>query len=135
MNQNPTIQVIGGRRAGSADSRCGFSLVEVAVALTLVGVIVLGVLATVSTAAASGRSSGARLDSQMLLNQVIEEIQGSPYDTLLGFHGTFVVEGDHRADISAVLADVNLVQIQVDVASQVDPSIASRGVLLVADTE
>lgn len=130
----------GGDTAGGVDSVAaversgGWSLIEVAVGLTLVAVILLGVTATLSTAAVGHRSTRSRIESQLLLNRVLEEIQASPYDTLLSFNGTFLVEGDHRVDISVVQTDVHLVQIQADVTSQEDPTIATRGVLLIADT-
>jgi Tfp pilus assembly protein PilV len=117
------------------DRSAGWSLIEVAVGLTLIAVILLGVTATLSIAAVGHRSTSSRVESQMLLNRVLEEIQASPYDTLLSFNGTFLVEGDHQANLSVAQADVHLVQIQVDVISKEDPTIVTRGVLLIADTE
>ncbi len=121
------------RIARRADS--GWSLVEVTVGLTLISIIVLGVTASLSTAAVGAETTNDELESALLLDRVLQEVQASPYDTLLTFNGTFLVEGDHRADIRVALVATNLIQIQVDVVSQVDPNVATRGVLLVADTE
>ena len=126
---------VAGAEGAVDERRAGWSLIEAAVGLMLVAVILLGVTATLTTAAIGHRATTSRVESQMLLNQVLEEIQASPYDTLLSFHGTYVVEGNYRADISAALADVHLVAIQVGVTSPADPTVSMRGVLMVADRE
>ena len=113
----------------------GWTLLEIAVGLTLIAIILLGVTATLSTAAVGTRNSNERVASQMLLARVLDEAQASPWDSLQSFNGMFVVEGDHRADITVAPVDINLMQIQVDVSSLTNPAVASTGVVLVAATD
>jgi Tfp pilus assembly protein PilV len=111
--------------------RCaGFSMLDVAVSLILVSALVLGAVATLSGAFMSERLANGRLASQLLLNRVMEESRSVPYSTLLSLNGQFVLEGEHRADISVDLVDLNLTRVQVDVTSSSYPEVESRGVLL-----
>ncbi len=126
---------VGGPEQHPNLRRGGFSLIEVAAGLALLAVILLGVMAAISTAFTGTRESTDRMENQLLLNRVIEEIQASPYESLLSFNGTFVTEGDHRADIQVALTEPNLIQVQVNVASQGNPGVSSQGVFLLADRE
>ena len=118
-----------------SSSRDGFSLIEVTLALTILLIMLLGILASLSNASIAERETAEVLESQLLVTQVLEEIQSARYETLLSFNGTFVVNGNHRADITAGLAGPDLTRIEVDVSSPVFPNIASSAVLLIADTE
>lgn len=103
--------------------------------LALVGAILLGVMASISTAFMGQRDSTARTESHFLLGRVLEEIQASPYDTLLSFNGTSVTEGDHRAAIRVAPVGPDLLEVQVDVVSTSSPDVTSSGVLLVAQRD
>jgi Tfp pilus assembly protein PilV len=113
----------------------GMHLLEIAVSMTLVLVILLGVMASISSASFAERSASEGLASQMLMNQVIEEVQASPFDSLLSFNGQFVTSGVHRADITTGSVNADLVQIQVVVTSTTFPDVTSQAVILISDTD
>ena len=112
----------------------GFCLIEVTLALTILGIILLGVMATITNASVAERETSEALQGQALLGQVVEEIQSTPFESLLSLNGHFVTSGEHRADITVGLAGPELVRIQVDVTSAAFPGVPCRAVLLLADT-
>lgn len=116
-------------------SESGFNLLEATVALAILAIAVLGVLASISSASIAERETAERLENQAALGQVLEEIQSAPFETLLSLNGTFVVKGNHRADIRAALDRVGLVRIQVDARSLVNPAISSSAAILLAATD
>lgn len=129
-------RVSGSVRARSrGEGEAGFNLLEATVALAILAIAILGVLASISTASIAERETAERLENQAVLGQVLEEIQSAPFDTLLSLNGTFVVKGNHRADIRAALDRVGLVRIQVDARSLANPAIASSAAILVAATD
>jgi hypothetical protein len=118
---------LGPARSPDGGPEEGMHLLEIAVSMTLVLVILLGVMASISSASFAA--------SQMLMNQVIEEVQASPFDSLLSFNGQFVTSGVHRADITTGSVNADLVQIQVVVTSTTFPDVTSQAVILISDTD
>jgi Tfp pilus assembly protein PilV len=126
---------LGPARSPDGGPEEGMHLLEIAVSMTLVLVILLGVMASISSASFAERSASEGLASQMLMNQVIEEVQASPFDSLLSFNGQFVTSGAHRADITTGSVNADLVQIQVVVTSTTFPDVTSQAVILISDTD
>src|SRR2546425_7455837 len=112
----------------------GFNLLEVTLFLTIILTILLGVMASISNASLAERNSSENLQSQLLLDQVLNEIQANIFDNLITFNGQYVTSGNHRADIRVTLITSDLAQIQVDVTSPVFTDISNRAVLLLSNT-
>jgi prepilin-type N-terminal cleavage/methylation domain-containing protein len=123
------------RRGPEGSSQDGFTLLEVFMAMTIVAIILLGVMGSISTASFAERNAGESLQSQMLLNQVIEELQDNPFSNLLSFNGQFVTSGDHRADILVGLLSPDLARIQVSVTSTLYPEVSTRALVFISNTE
>ena len=113
----------------------GFSLPEVAVALSLFSIVVLGVLGGIVSAAEAQRDTRAELQSLRLLDRMMEELQAVAFDGLIGLDSTFVTQNNHRADLTVVQLEPGLIQVQVDVTSSQFPSVSHVGVLLIADPD
>lgn len=110
----------------------GASLIEVAISLVLILAMLLGVMASLSTASVAQMSSTEGTQSQFLLSQVLEEVKNNSFDNLLSFNGQQVTSGTNRATISVGLVTVDLVRVQVAVASTAFPEVANRAVLFLA---
>ena len=119
----------------SSDRRGGFSLTEVAVAFLLVSTVILGVLGGLANAAIAQRDTRAELQSVQLCDRVVEELQSVAFDGLIDFDGTYVDQGDHRANLTVVQLEPGLIQVQVDVTSTQFPSVSNLGVVLIADPD
>lgn len=112
----------------------GSSLIEVAISLVLILAILLGVMASLSTASVAQMSSTEGTSSQLLLSQAIEEVKNNDYDDLLSFNGQTVVSGTNTATILVDLVSTDLIRIQVTVASTAFTDVSSRAVILIANT-
>ena len=122
-------------RKRPAERRDGCSLPEVAVALSLFSIVVLGVLGGIVSAAEAQRDTRAELQSIRLLDRMMEELQAVAFDGLIGLDSTFVTQNSHRADLTVVQLEPGLIQVQVDVTSSQFPSVSHVGVLLIADPD
>ncbi len=118
-----------------SERQSGFSLLEVAVALSLFSVVILGVLGGIVSGSEVQRDTRAELQSIGLLDRLMEELQTVAFDGLIGFDGTFVTQNSHRADLTVVQLEPGLIQVQVDVTSSQFPSVSNLGVLLIADPD
>ena len=103
--------------------------------MTVLVIVVLGVLGSISNASVAQRTTQVEVESRQLLDRVLEEIESVDFDGLLGFDGTFIVSGAHRADLTVVLLQPNLMQVQVDVTSAQFPEVRNVGVTLIADPD
>ena len=118
----------------SSHRETGSSLIEVAISLVLILAILLGVMASLSTASVAQMSSTEGTSSQLLLSQAIEEVKNNDYDDLLSFNGQTVVSGTNTATILVDLVSTDLIRIQVTVASTAFTDVSSRAVILIANT-
>ncbi len=118
----------------SSNRETGSSLIEVAISLVLILAILLGVMASLSTASVAQMSSTEGTSSQLLLSQAIEEVKNNDYDDLLSFNGQTVVSGTNTATILVDLVSTDLIRIQVTVASTAFTDVSSRAVILIANT-
>ena len=118
--------------SSSARGQEGASLIEVAISLVLILAMLLGVMASLSTASVAQMSSTESTQSQFLLSQVLEEVKNNSFDNLLSFNGQQVTSGTNRATISVGLVTADLVRVQVAVASTAFPEVANRAVLFLA---
>ena len=117
--------------------REGFTLIEVSLALSLIAMILVGVMAALSSAFLAQRNNSEIVETQFLTQQVIEEAQDSAFDDLLSFNGTSVTSTDglYRAQITASSAGLHLVRIEVVSSSIARPTIWSRAVTLISDPD
>lgn len=117
------------------DPRAGLSLIEVSVSISVLTIVCLGVLASISTSARAFRESDEFHESQLLVQEVLEEIQTAPFDTLLSFDGQFVNsdDGEYRADISVDYVTLNLVRVHVSCTRIGTAALESEAVRLIAD--
>ncbi len=115
----------------------GLTLVEIALTIALLGMIMIGVMASLSTGFLAQRSNSDLLETQLLAREVLEEVQSTPYDSLLSFNGTSVTSGNGKcqASISAATAGTGLVRIAVASTCVANPSISSNLVTQIADLE
>ena len=111
----------------------GSSLLEVAISLTLILAILIGVMASLTTASLAQMNATEATQSQLLLSQALEEVKANDYDDLLSFNGQSVASGTNTALIQADLVATNLTRVQITVTSSAYPEVITRSVLLVAD--
>ncbi len=124
------------RRAREASGRTeGLSMVEIAITISLLGLILVGILGSLSTGFLAQRSNGDLTECQMFTQQVIEEIRSTPFADLLSFNGTYVDDaaGTHRARIAASVYGMNLVKIEVVTSSLSQPQNSCGAVTLMAN--
>ncbi|MEC9348174.1 MAG: hypothetical protein VX272_07260 [Planctomycetota bacterium] len=117
-------------RAGETRER-GFSLLEVALSTVILGAVLIGTLGSLSTAAIGQRHDGARVESQLLLSRVMEELRVTAFNSLVSYDGTWIEEGRHRADINVSPRGPGLLKLSVRVRQLENEEIETRGVLLV----
>jgi type II secretory pathway pseudopilin PulG len=117
-------------RAGETRER-GFSLLEVALSTVILGAVLIGTLGSLSTAAIGQRNDGARVESQLLLSRVMEELRATAFNSLVSYDGTWIEEGRHRADINVSPRGPGLLKLSVRVRQLENEEIETRGVLLV----
>ncbi|MBI4605123.1 MAG: hypothetical protein HY721_24430 [Planctomycetes bacterium] len=113
----------------------GFNLIEVTLTMAIVLTILLGVMASISTASMAEMSASENVASQLLMSQVLEEVKSNEFEDLLSFNGQYVTSGTNRADISVVSLSTDLVRIQVSVTSTAFPDVVNSAVLLQAALE
>jgi len=109
----------------------GFSLLEVALSTVILGAVLIGTLGSLSTAAIGQRHDGARVESQLLLSRVMEELRATAFNSLVSYDGTWIEEGRHRADINISPRGPGLLKLSVRVRQLENEEIETRGVLLV----
>ena len=124
----------GIRQEAGRRNETGFSLVDVVFGMAIIGAILLGALATITTAFDGSRDSGDRIRGQLLQSRVLEELQAVPFDALPGTSGTYVEDDGLRADITVVPMESNLLHVEVSVSDQVTGTALSSGVLWIAST-
>ncbi len=136
MKTNETWEP-SGRTGGLRERDRGLSMIEVAISLSLLGLILVGVLGSLSTGFMAQRNNSDILECQLLTQRVIEEVQGSEFDSLPSFNGKYVEDTahKHRARIYASMIGMNLVQLEVETASLVIPQNSARAVTLVSNPE
>jgi Tfp pilus assembly protein PilV len=118
-----------------AERTRGLSMVEVAISVSLLGLILVGVMGSLSTSFIAQRTNSDVMQCQLLTQQVMEEVQSTPYTDLLSFNGTFLddTSGKHRARITASLQGANLVRIEVNTTSLDHPQNTARAVTMIAN--
>ena len=109
----------------------GFSLLEMALSTVILGAVLIGTLGSLSTAAIGQRTDGVRVESQLLLSRVMEELRSTSFESLLGFDETWIDEGGHRAEINVTPQGPGLLKLSVRVRHQGNRAVETRGVLLV----
>lgn len=117
------------------DAEAGSSLLEVAISLALILAILIGVMASLTTAAVAQMNATESTQSQALLSQTLEEIKANDYDDLLSFNGQSVTSGTNTALIQADLVATNLTRIQITVTSSAYADVITRTILLIARTD
>ena len=125
------------RRSASGSSDDGFTLIEVSLALSMIAMILVGVMAALSSGFLAQRNNSEIVETQFLTQQVVEEIQDSAFDDLLSFNGTSVTstDGFYRAQVTAASAGLHLIRIEVVSSSIARPTIWSRAVTLISDPD
>ena len=121
--------------APGAERSAGFNLIETTVSMAIILTILLGVMATISSASLAKTNSNESVSSQFLLHQTVEELKNNSFSELLGFDGQYVTSGTNRADIRVGWVTPELIRLQVDVTSTAFPDVTSSAVFLLADTE
>ena len=109
----------------------GFSLLEMALSTVILGAVLIGTLGSLSTAAIGQRTDGVRVESQLLLSRVMEELRCTSFESLPGFDETWIDEGGHRAEINVTPQGPGLLKLSVRVRHQGNRAVETRGVLLV----
>jgi len=112
----------------------GLTLLEIMVTIALLALIMIGILASLSTSFLAQRNNTDLLECQFLSQRVLEEVKSTSYDGLLSFNGTHVddTSGKYRASISASNAAANLVQVEVVTAAREKPINSTRVVTLIS---
>ena len=113
---------------------CGLTMIEIMVTIALLALIMIGILASLSTSFLAQRNNTDLLECQFLSQRVLEEVKSTSYDGLLSFNGTHVddTSGKYRASISASNAAANLVQVEVVTAAREKPQNSTRMVTLIS---
>ena len=121
-------------KRSSSDRTEGMSLIEVAVATSLLALILLGVMFSLSTGFMARRNNTDNMENQFFTRGVMEELQSTAYASLLSFNGTAVASanGKYRASITVNSAGVNLLRIVVTSADVTRPETSFRLVTQVA---
>ena len=121
-------------KRSSSDRTEGMSLIEVAVATSLLALILLGVMFSLSTGFMARRNNTDNMENQFFARGVMEELQSTVYAGLLSFNGTAVASanGKYRASITVNSAGVNLLRIVVTSADVTRPETSFRLVTQVA---
>jgi len=101
------------------------------VSTVILGTVLIGTLGSLSTAAIGQRNDGTRVESQLLLSRVMEELRSTAFNSLPSFDGTWLDEGGHRAEINVLPQGPGLLKLSVRVRHIENEAITSRGVLLV----
>jgi len=109
----------------------GFSLLEMALSTVILGAVLIGTLGSLSSAAIGQRTDGVRVESQLLLSRVMEELRSTSFESLPGFDETWIDEGGHRAEINVTPQGPGLLKLSVRVRHQGNRAVETRGVLLV----
>ncbi len=117
----------------TAPRSAGFNLIEVAISMAIILTILLGVMASISTASIAEMTASEGVANQLLLSQTLEELKSNDFDDLITFNGQVVTNGTNRATIQAALVTTDLVRLQVDVASTSFTDVTSSAVFLIAD--
>src|SRR5262245_30017383 len=68
----------------------GFTLLEMALGFTVIGMILMGIMATFSTGFIAQRDNSEIAENQFLTRQVFEELQDIQFPDLLSFNDTSV---------------------------------------------
>lgn len=113
----------------------GFTLLEIMIALVILGSILLGVTLGISTAFAAGRDTQERLEQRLFTSRVVEELRALPWTTLPGFHGYTVEEGNFLATVRVQLVATQLLQVQVETSSSAVTGESTRTTFLVANKQ
>lgn len=138
MNRKFDFQ--GFERRGLQDIRrpvpgdAGFNLLEIAITMAIVLTILLGVMASISTASMAEMNSSEHVASQLLLSQALEELKANDFNDLITFNGQFVTSGTNRADIAVAYLTPDLIRLQVTVTSTAFTDVVNSAVLLQAST-
>jgi Tfp pilus assembly protein PilV len=98
----------------------GFTLVEVAAAISVSLVLTLGFVALEASLAASTRSVSSALDAWATAARALEETRAVAFDALPALHGNTARLGALRVDYAVTLAGQDLYQVTV-VATPDDP--------------
>ena len=120
-------------RTAMAPGSQGMTLIEIAISLSIIGVLLLGVMASLSTGLSAQSINGERLTAHYLARDVLEEIQDNDFTNLLSFDGQFVTEGAHQADISVSLVNVHLMRVQVTTTSTQYPEVSASAVTMISN--
>jgi prepilin-type N-terminal cleavage/methylation domain-containing protein len=121
-----------GRNAMEPRSQ-GLTLIEIAISLSIIGVLLLGVMASLTTGLSAQAENRERLTAQYLVRDVLEEIQDNDFANLLSFDGLFVTEGAHQADISVSLVNTNLMRVQVSTTSTQHVEVSATAVTMISN--
>ena len=116
------------------DRRAGMSLVEIALAISILGLILIGVMGSLSMGFMAKKNNSDQLANQFFARRIIEQMQSTPYSTLLSFNGTSVTstDGKYRSSIAVRDAGLNLLRIVVTSNALTNPEINYRLVTMVA---
>jgi Tfp pilus assembly protein PilV len=112
----------------------GFSLLEVGFAMGIILTILLGVMASISTASVAEMNASEGLASQLLLSQTVEEVKNNSFDNLITYNGQTVTSGTNTATIQVAYLTTDLVRIQVNVVSSQFAGVTNSAVQLIANT-
>ena len=113
----------------------GFSLVEVMVAVALLGILTFGVLGSMVIGFNSDRSTQEVVRCQQYAQRVLETVKGVPYAQVPSLSGTSTVDGDFTATIVVSTLATGLARVEIDVTHQTMPDVAASVVTLVADLD
>ncbi|MBI4584911.1 MAG: type II secretion system protein [Planctomycetes bacterium] len=122
-------------RGGVKDREGGMTLLEIMISLTILSMILLGVMASISTGFQAQHLNTEQLNSQLLVQQVIEELQDNSFDNLVTFNGQTVTSGAHTAAMEVGYVNANLVRVTVTTSSTQFPTVSSRAVTYLADRD
>jgi Tfp pilus assembly protein PilV len=103
----------------------GMTMIEIAITISLLALIILGVMGALSTGFMAQRNGSEILANQYHARRVVEEIQSSPFSSLLSFNGTSVTSADGKcqATIAATSVGTNLVRVVVTSSPVASPTV------------
>ena len=111
----------------------GFTIVEMLITAALVGIVVIGVVSTFTTAFVADRNSQEIMTSRNMAQEIMENMQAVDFDNLLAMNGTTVTRDDLTANVSVDQVASGLLRVEVLVSHASIADVNTRVVTVVAD--
>ena len=116
-----------------SEKNAGFTLIEMLITAALIGIVVVGVVSTFTTAFIADRNSQEVITGRNLAQEVMETMAAVDYGNLLAMHGNAITRDDFTATISVDQIAAGLLRVEVAVTHANVADVNVRMVTVVAD--